>query len=393
MLCGVLMITCTKHDAVPTDPSNPNPPPTTGNQTDSTNADTISNHLRFFNATKKQAIIPKGPSGSSLKISFKDTLYMMDELKRPIKFLHEDTTQDVAGAFVQVHAGTGGGASSFYYDVPEEPLMADNDTVSVILVGIDPNGLIGSPGVPPAGGGEPLIFDVTIIPYDGDGQPLGSTTRPVKIDNQNINPNSGKCGLVLPPGDYWDWDLSLIEDPNGTGLAFYNDPYKIWGEGGQFINGCCIDGVSSYDINCASNTNAFKKLRFPTFFRFIEESIKFFNDGTFARFTKDLYVNPAPDLSDFCGNGLGVVYSKQYSVAYFGNWTIEERATPFNGDSLNLQLRTTSSAGGSGRGRNGGIIHQLDCNTLALINPDNEGFSSHLVSYFFHVDKRWYPLI
>lgn len=371
MLCAGIMVTCNKPEPVPTDPPKPSP----GNQTDSTNADTISNHLQFFNATKKQGTIPHGPAGSSLKISFKDTLYLMDEVKRPIKFLHEDTTKNVSGVYVQVH----GSSSTYYYDVPEIPEMADNDSVSVILIGVDPDSLIDSAGVPPAG--APFIFEIEIVPYGESGQPLGGTKRPVQIDNPESNPNSGSCGLVLPDGQYWFWDLTLIEDPNGDGLVFYNDPEKKWGAGGQFINGCCINGTSSYNINCAGDTANQRRLNFKTFFVYEEEVLQFFSNGEFQRYTEELHALPDPDKSDFCGSGPGVVHWVEHNIYYFGNWSINKLTTPFKGDSLSLTLLTTSSTG-TGYGRSGGIIHQLDCNTLALIRPDREGQDRDEVSFF-----------
>ncbi len=374
LLCLLLMLTCRK----PGTDSNGGVPP---NPTGSANADTISNHLQFFNATKKQGTAPNGPAGTSLKISFEDTLYLMDEVKRPIKFLHEDTTKNVAGVYIQVQGVAIGG--TFYYDVPEVPDVADNDTVSVILIGIDPDSL-------------PSFFDITIIPYDESGQPRAQTTRPVKIDKLNSDPNSGTCGLVLPIGEYWTWDITLIEDPNSNSLLFYNDPDKKWGAGGQFINGCCINGVSSYDINCSGDTAHYRKLPFATFFVFVEEILQFFSDGTFQRHTQELHALPDPDKTDFCGSGPGVVHWDEISVYYFGDWTIKPLTTPFKGDSLNLTLLITSKTGGTGYGRAGGIIHQLDCNTLALIKPDLEGQGHHEVSFFArsHTSEEdgWYVL-
>ncbi len=104
----------------------------------------------------------------------------MDELKRPIKFLHEDPTENVSGVYVQVH-GTfiGGTNATYYYDVPELLETATSDSVSVIMIGIDPDGLIDSDGVPPAG--APFTFTITIVPYDPNGVPIAEDDRPVQI--------------------------------------------------------------------------------------------------------------------------------------------------------------------------------------------------------------------
>src|SRR5688500_3883982 len=100
MICG-LMFSCNKNDPPPPDPEDP--------KGGLTNADTISNHLLFSNATKITGTIPNGPPASSLKISFKDTLYLVDDWKIPVKFLHADTTKNLAGVYVQVYVGSTGG--------------------------------------------------------------------------------------------------------------------------------------------------------------------------------------------------------------------------------------------------------------------------------------------
>ena len=111
-----------------------------GNPQTSAGADSISNHLQFVNAAKKQGTIPQGPSNSALKISFEDTLFLVDQVKLPVKFLHADTSQNVAGIYLQVHVALIGGPvdASYYYDIPEVPSLDSSDTVSVIMVGIDP---------------------------------------------------------------------------------------------------------------------------------------------------------------------------------------------------------------------------------------------------------------
>jgi hypothetical protein len=376
ILCGLLITNCKKNDGEPENPGGPGSSVTT---------ETISNQLLFFNATKTQGTIPRGPAGSSLKISFDDTLYLMDKIKRPIKFLHEDTTKNVAGIYVQVHAtvgGTGGSVASYYYDAPEIPDLADNDTVSVIMIGVDPAGLID-----PARGGTPLVFDMTITPYDKSGQPLAEAIRSVKISKQKIDPdgNTGLCGLVLPPLGYWDWDLSLVENPSNGTLFFYNDPDKVWG-GGQFITGCCINGVSSYNtvLNCENDPTKASRKFFPTYFQHLESATKFFNNGTYSHFSRQINVNPNPTGTNFCGVTQGAVDVSSRTVTAEGTWKIT-KSTPFKGDSLRLSLFQTKS-NGVGLVNPGGFIHQLDCNVLVLIKPDQEGGSNDLVSFYTRID-------
>lgn len=213
LLCGGLILGCGKDDPAGEDPAppvertdpGPNDPvpvdPVGPPAVDGTIiADTISDHLRFFRATKVQGAIPKGPSGSSLKVSFEDTLYLVDELSAPIKFLHEDPSENVAGVYLQVLIGGTGG--TFYYDVPELPEMAENDTVSLVMIGVDPKGLFDS-GVPPAGSPP---FQLTIVPYDENGGTIDETVRPGKVYDPNAK---GTCSIVTEPDEYWYWNFPL----------------------------------------------------------------------------------------------------------------------------------------------------------------------------------------
>lgn len=387
VLYGGLLFSCRKNPTPPADPGNPGPV-TPGT---SLHIDTISNHLLFINATKKQGAIPKG-TGTNLKISFEDTLYLTDEVKRPIRFLHLDTTKDVKGIYIQVHGSIAGSTNAtYFYDVPEVADLADSDTVSVVLIGADPSGLlapVGSPG---------LVFNITIVAYDKTGQALDQTTRPVKIDHPKNNSGTGTCGLELPPGDYWNWHLSLIEDPSGNGkLAFYNDADKIWGAGGQFITGCCINGNSSYNtvLNCHLDPTTAKRKHFPTFFQHQESATKFFNTGGYTQFSRQINANPDPGATNFCGVQPGVVTTRSTNVTEEGTWTIT-KMTPYKGDSLYLRLFQTKSTG-VGLVSPEGFIHQLDCNVLVLINPDNEVPDRDLVSFYTRVNTSidgWFDML
>lgn len=382
LICMVALLTtcvfsCKKID----NEEDPKTPP------GSVNADTLLNHLQFLGAIKKTGAFPQGSTNAGLKISFKDTLYLSDQVKTPIKFLHQDTTKNVAGIFVQVHGSTGG---SFYYDVPEVADVADNDTVSVIMVGVDPVGLIDTDGVPPAGPPS-ITFIVTIIPYGKNHEPLAMADRPVKISDPIIDPFAN-CGLVLPPGEYWDWHLSYVLNSDGSTFSFYNDQDKIHGAGGQFINGSCCNGISVYGL-CPGDTILNARLHFATFSQYAEEAFIFHPDGTFARNTRMLAANPRPLESDFCSSGPGVVFEDISNVAYFGNWTITKANVPASlqhyGDSLQLTLQGTSSTGG-GYGNPGGIIHHLNCNFLTMIQTT--GTSGYLYKYYTRMTSlgAWY---
>ena len=403
LLWGILYMSC-NSDEPGAEPKTPDPKDSVN--TPFINADSISDHLQFYNATKIQGTIPSGPAGSSLKISFEDTLYLTGEAKVPIKFLHEDITENVAGIYVQVHGAAGGiFNAAYYYDIPELQEEADSDTVSVIMIGVDPVGLIDTDGVPPVG--SPFVFEITIVPYGKGGQPIAKATRPVKMKESNGDPHGGDgpCGLVLPQGDFWDWKMSYIEGPDPTDKSiFLSSPNEIFGSGGQDIKGNCCErsGVkqSVYGFCSIGDTTLNASLHFATYYQIQGETLVFSNDGTYIRNTIESTAVPLPGKSDFCGTGSGVVTDRIDHITYYGNWTVNSITVPpglgdgtGTGDYLTLQ---TTFSNGLGYGNPGGIIDQLDCDILYLTQIDREGFGQHLLKFYARRspgDTLWYPFV
>lgn len=340
--------------------------------------------------------MPQGPTGSSLKVSFKDTLFLNFEGMTPISFLHEDSSENLSGAYVRVYSGGTGG--TFYYDVPELP-NTPNDTVSTILVGIDMASILDPDGVPPAGpgtpNGEPPVIpgpiEIEIVPHLPDGRPIAMATKPIKISFPN--PVDGSCSIINPPGEVWQWHLTY------DGFTEPYDPGTIFDPKGQDIVGCCIDGVSNYGATCVNgDPKNLRTLHFPTSYQILSESIAFHDNGTFTRMTMENTNNPVPSESDFCGTGPGVVRDKIKLVEYEGTWEIVPM-TPnwWGGDATAVQLTTTSSTG-LGFGNPGGTIRQLACdpiNNLALITIDLEGGGRDLYKHYFRrtwdVPLPYYP--
>jgi len=389
IVCSGVISSCHKVETVQV-------PVNTGSS--SPGADSLSGHLQFINAKKIQGAIPAGTQASSLKISFEDTLYLIDEVKMPIKFLHKDTTQNVAGIYVQVQAAVIGGTfnnASYYYDVPEVAEMDSSDTVSVIMIGIDPTDLQ-----------LPVSFNVVITPYNSSGLPIAQATKPVKVSEHKTDPHgAGTCGLVLPDDEYWDWECSyILADPitEEHPFNFYNDPAKIFGASGQIIRGNCCNGISVYGFCSPLDTTLNARLHFATYYRIMGETLTFHEDGTFFRQTFEDGANPLPAASDFCAGGEGVIEYNLRHTTYNGNYTVTPVTLPPDlqpyDDSLRLTLQTTSSSPqGSGYGNGGGIIHQLDCNigALVLIQVDPEGFGQHMYKFYarksFNKSSPWYP--
>lgn len=375
VICSLIVFSCHKKDLGGA------PPPPSGN---TASADSLSARLLFSGATKKQGTSPRGAAGSSLKISFEDTLYLSDELLRPIKFLHLDTTQHVAGVFMQVQAVVNGVLvdAHDYYDVPEIGQADSSDTTSVILVGIDPTDLK-----------PPLTFNVIITPYNSNGQPIVTAVKPVKITGHETDAGGKSgCGLVLPDDEFWEWDATFVRNTNNESSLTY--PGEVFGAGGQNIGGHCCGGTSIYPFNCPGDTTGrvgLQFLHFATFHRIVSETLRFQNDGTFLRQTIQDGEDPIADSSDFCAGGEGRTRYHLNQTVYTGTYSVSRATLPQalqrweNTDSLQVRLNTTTTTpplGGFGNG--GGIIHQLDCNVgaLVLIQVDLEGFGQHLFRFY-----------
>jgi len=375
LFCVVVLFSCHKVSNE-TDPGNPQNPPQS-----SLSSDALSDHLQFDNGVKHQGSAPQGPSGSSLKISFEDTLFLADRVKMPVKFLHMDTTQNVSGIFLQVQAVVNGSFASYYYDVPEVPIVDSSDTVSIILIGFDPTDVK-----------SPTSFNIRIIPYNKDHQPIDEAVKPVKISPHHVNPNgsNGSCGLVTAQNETWDWVMSYMM--KGT---FTATPETIFGGDGQFVNGSCCNGFSVYGF-CPGTRTTNARLHFNTFYQIAGEQLSFFDDKGFERRTVERGANPLPDSSDFCLPFEGRVSNFLSETFYEGHYVVTPANLPSDlqdyHDSLALQMTTESTTPQfSGYGNGGGIIHYLDCRNLVLIGVDPEGFGQHLVKiYQTGIFEKWF---
>ena len=166
------------------------------------------------------------------------------------------------------------------------------------------------------------------------------------------------------------------------------------------VNGCCINGTSSYSAICL-NTPDMRSLPFPTYYQQAFETIEFMDDGTYKRKTRENSANPAPDESDFCNGIVGIVDINSNDVTYSGNWTLtpgvavtvtniyeeEERIV----DDLTLQGKSST---GGGWGNSGGAVIRLSCNQLMLLEPAGEGGRAGLWKVYLRIgpDGKWFGL-
>jgi len=386
LFCGVLLLSCSSDEpeAVPA----PVPGTTTSTTTTTVEElDDLSDHFDFLSAKKTSGKIPAAPAGNStLKISFKDTLYMLASARIPIEFLHNAGT-NVAGVYLQVHrpeASTAGDPlyATYYYDVPElaeSAESAESDTVSVIFVGFDPSGLE-----------LPLSVAVTISPYGANGQPFDEIEEIFTIEESNESSNnSGRsngdpCPFTTSSAiDSWNWKYSVIE-VNGK-QEFYIAKGRM-ATYGQTILGCCNPGLSS--TGCAVGQTPNASLFFPTYYRIELELLAFLENGTFRRTTAEASANPETDSSDFCTGGLGKVRASIHEIDYRGFWTLDP-------NTQNLQLRTdTSTDPGGGYGNPGGLL-SYTCHWMVLTQVDREGFGRDLQKVYIRGGIRkfqWYDI-
>jgi hypothetical protein len=344
-------------------------------------ADSLADRLQFANAKRKTGTAPKGASGASLKISFKDTLYLADHVQLPIKFLHMDTTQNVSGVFIQVQAAVIGGPvnATYYYDVPEVPILDSSDTVSVIMIGFNPASLK-----------VPVSFNITITPHNSSGTPLAQSVKTIKVVEHTTDPkgNTGTCGLVSKATETWEWVMSYMEKS-----TFTSTPQSVFGENGQIIKGSCCAGYSVYGI-CPGKREPNAYLHFNTFYQIAREELSFYSNGRYDRRTVERGANPLPDSSNFCLPFEGRVKTFLTETNYTGIYTTSPGGIMPDiqqlGDSQRLSMLPEFSSGG-GFGNPGGVIHYLDCRSLVLIQQDLEGFGQHLYKiYQRSAVEKWF---
>lgn len=291
-----------------------------------------------------------------------------------------DTIENVSGIFLQVMAEVGGSFASYYYDVPEATDLDSSDTVSVIMIGIDPLDFH-----------PPLSFNIKIAPYDQNHNVIKEVIKPAKlVDHANNPKNKSACGLDNKLNETWDWVMSYREKSD-----FTSTPEKIWVADGQDIQGSCCGGFSIYGV-CPGESKPNTHLHFNTFYQIAGEQITFYDGGKFDRRTVERGANPIPDSSDFCLPFEGLVRPYLNETLYHGTYTVMQVNVPPDiqqlGDSIGVQMNTQfTDPKGGGYGNGGGVIHYLDCQSLVLIAIDPEGFGQHLYKiYRSSIVEKWY---
>jgi hypothetical protein len=314
--------------------------------------------------------MPKPPAGtSSLKMNFRDTLYLMEGLRVPIQFLH-DQAPNVAGVYIQVQAAGAGGVipATYYYDVPEQKEMENSDTISSVFVGFDEAGLK-----------LPLDINIKIAPYDKNGTVIDDDEKVIRIEKV------GGCDFKAParPG-HWEWVSSTVvgqTNANGYSFSFFNSPGKIFDQN-RVIEGCCNADGSSGCKTVGQLPNS--SLVFNTSYVILEETFKFFDNGRFHRTTIEAIGDPDTGASDFCKGARGVVNFGIDNISYQGYWQL-------NAGSKELALtHTDASQEFGGYGNPGGIL-RYNCHWMEMTQRSGEGSGRNLVKVYRYMgDDQWW---
>lgn len=204
---------------------------------------------------------------------------------------------------------------------------------------------------------------------------------------------------MLEPEQSWYWRSTSFTVGDKIHRYF---PETVFKHEGQDIPGCCVDGESDSGPTClTAEPEDIRTLNFATSYQIVSETFKFFDNGTFARTTLENTTNPAPDKSNYCEDGPGVVVDFVGLHAYNGNWQVVDAPEFADGAERLTFANITSSGTGAGFGHRGGNIYFLVCppgapRELALADPDPEGGGGFTFKFYVALDddfvnSNWYP--
>jgi hypothetical protein len=357
----VLYVSCSDpmQDAENDDDNNSNDTVLTSSE-----ADKIADALRFKNSAKVTGTIPTVINSSLSRTNSKDTIFLMDGVKIPIRLSHPEG-QIISGIFIAVKGST------FYQDMPAE-IEGESDTVSIIIVDIDAGDL-----------DLPADVPAEIVPYDNSKQPIDIIERIITIEEPEALP----CDiLVQRPGTLtdstgywapeWYWHHTIVFNPNGDPI-FINAPGNAHITKTQY-EGCC-DFTTGKNCNILATTlNASADVVIA--YTIMSETFAFFTDGTFVRQTHERKQNFDPNTTDWCAGLAGYTYSDDV-VTYQGTHDY------IPGDTNISYLTKYSSCELCGYGSPGGSL-AYSCH-LMVISRNTEG-SNQVRVYVRDPTSDWY---
>ena len=287
---SALMFCVACIEPVPDPPTNPDPPPTEEDPgEESEAADAFLSALVFANSAQLSGQLPNATNTDEVKMNVKDTIYLMEGVKIPLRFSHPEN-QPIAGIYIAVNHST------FYFDVPINQ-EEESDTVAIVFVDIDPDT-----------GEFPLNAPAKIIPYDENDQPIDVIQRIITIEE----PATPGCDiLVAKPGTLgdttgfwspeWFWHHTIAFNSLGE-PTFVNAP------GLAHVTETMYEGCCDYDDNKNCNilsTELNETVNAKISYTIMSETFSFFTDGTFARQSFERKTNFDPETTQWCSNSPG----------------------------------------------------------------------------------------
>jgi hypothetical protein len=327
-------------------------------------ADKFLNALLFSNGSKISGAVPAVTNTSAIRTNVKDTLYLMEGAKIPIRFSHPEG-QPVAGIFIAVNDGT------FYYDVPVEH-EEESDTVSIIFIDIDPDELE-----------LPYDAPAEIIPYDANDQPLDIVERIITVEE----PSGPGCDITVDrPGTLtdstglwapeWYWHHTVVYNSAGE-ATFINAP------GYAHITLTAYEGCCDHDDNKNCNilsTTLNATVNAKISYTIMSETFAFFTNGTFARQTHERKQNFDAENTQWCPE-IPAYLNDDQVVTYQGTHDYTPGATSIS------YLTKYSNCDLCGYGSPGGAL-AFSCHLL-VITRGSEG-SKQVRVYVRDPTSEWY---
>lgn len=270
-------------------------------------ADPIMNAFSFTSATKINGKVPEVDNTSLIKMAGGDTLYAMAGVNNIIRISHP-ASKLLSGIFMAVEGST------FYYEVEKDD-EEQSDTVSVVMIGFDPEEVDGTAHVP-----------IQLTAYDENKQPIDIIERILTIEDPS-DPNPAGCGL-LEDGDTtyvqvlsggWIWEWTVVLDYNDQPVVI-NAPLRSYITE-QTHYGCCEESACpALVIDPNTHIAEWKydsEMSIVTRYAIEREYFNFFQNGTFHRFTWEFQSALDPEATDYC-TGQPAMVNRREDVYYYG---------------------------------------------------------------------------
>jgi hypothetical protein len=276
--------------------------------------DEVSDYLVLTDASKIPGNLPAASNGE-LKISFKDTIYVVKGFPYGARVVvRHDGLYDISGFYVAVSNG------SFYYDVPIIAAEAQNSAdVFYIDLQIPDDVEID----------YPFTVPIKIQPHGPDGIPIDEFIKNITSedpDDENVCLPTTTYSCITREGALictspwnWIWEFSVTEDATGDipeayqpGLPQELSPFQH--------GGCCWNGISTpakYDPYCVSGNPEYNLITVDDayYVRYFE-SLDLFDNGKYERYTFHATHNYDPDSSNYCTGEAGYQYNESFTYEH-----------------------------------------------------------------------------